>query len=344
MQDPAFSNNLSVLNAPGNTNGRVVACLDRSRLSQSVAKYAVVMANALNAPLTLLQVIESGPAGATLTDPLEWDLRRHEAQASIKPIAAKYCESSLSVDSAIVEGHAAEQICLWAGKHEPDLVVLGARGEGRPVDGGLGQTALNVLDRCPGSVLLVPALNDFVGEGDGVSLKRLLIPLDGSSRAESVLPLAIRIAEAAQAELVVAYVIPVPELIEYGPLESHDIELCDSIIRRNERVAGEYLTRLCGRIARSGLRIRTIVLRDGDVRSRLPQLSADEKVDLIILSAHGHSGRTDAPYGSVTAHLITHTKVPLLIVRNHFSAAAQLRSQPRLKANLESINITSLSA
>lgn len=343
MQEPPFSNNLTIMTDAGHLNG-VIACVDRSRSSHMVASYSAALANTLKAPLTLLQVLEAGPAGTSRPDPLEWDLRRQDAQASIKPIAARCGESSGLVDAAIVEGHVAEQICLWADDHGADLIVLGTHGEERPIDGGLGHTAHTVLDRSKGSVLLIPPLNEVFANGNEVRFKRFLVPVDGSSRAESVLPMAIRLARAAQAEIVIAYVIPVPELIENGPLESDDIELRERVICRNERVAGEYLACLYSRIARNGLRIRTMVLRDSDVRSRLIQLSADEKAELIILSAHGHSGRTNTPYGSVTAHLIAHSRIPVLIVRNPLRAAEHPRSQVRLKANSDGVDITSLSA
>lgn len=340
MQDTSVSGPHNLLSGPAIATGRIVACLDRSRLSQRVAQHALAIASALGTPITLLQVLEAGPAGATRADPLEWDIRRYEARCSLEPLAARLCGDTCSTDAEIVEGHAAEQICLWAADHAVELVVVGAHGEGRLTDDGLGNTARNVLDRVRGSVLLVPAADNSAAAGHEVRYRRLLVPVDGSSRAESVLPCAIRLAEAAQAELLIACAIPVPELIEPGPLEPDDIELRERVVRRNERVAKEYLARLRRRVADSGIRVRTMVLRDGDVRSRLARLVAEENVDLVILSAHGHSGRTDAPYGSVTAHLIAHSAVPLLIVRNHLAVAAQRG----VNANLANIQLVNLSA
>ena len=51
------------------------------------------------------------------------------------------------------------------------------------------------------------------------------------------------------------------------------------------------------------------------MRTRLEHLVEEEAVDLIVLSSHGHSGRASVPYGSVTADLVLHCSVPLLIVR-----------------------------
>ena len=60
--------------------------------------------------------------------------------------------------------------------------------------------------------------------------------------------------------------------------------------------------------------VRASVLCE-DVRSSLMRISAQEGVDLIVLSAHGCSGRLDMPYGSVTSFLMTHIRQPLLVMR-----------------------------
>jgi nucleotide-binding universal stress UspA family protein len=329
----------SPVNAPSVNRG-VVACLDKSRQWHRVAQHALAIAKAMSIPVTLLQVLEAGPAGDSRADPLEWEIRRREASGFLEPLAAILCDGTCPVGSEIVEGHAADQICLWAADRSPELIVLGAHGKGWRKNEGLGNTARSVLSRSAGSVLLVPATDNSSADEGVVRYKRLLIPLDGSSRAESVLPFAIRLAEAVKADLLITYVIPVPELIESGPLEPDDIELRERVVRRNERVAKEYLARVCGYIALKGIQARTMVLRDGDVRSRLVRLVADENADLVILSAHGHSGRSDAPFGSVTAHLIAHSAVPVLIVRNPSGLAAGCG----INANLADARIAGLCA
>lgn len=110
------------------------------------------------------------------------------------------------------------------------------------------------------------------------------------------------------------HVVPPSFLTEVGPAESEDIELCERLARRNERVARQYLERLQSRASEKGIAVRTRVLRE-DVRSSLARTAAEEAVDLVVLSAQGCSGRLDVPYGSVTSFLMTHTAQPLLIMR-----------------------------
>jgi nucleotide-binding universal stress UspA family protein len=147
-----------------------------------------------------------------------------------------------------------------------------------------------------------------------VRYRRILVPLDGSSPAESVLPHAIRIAEAHRAELLLVHVASSPELTEIGPAEAEDLELCERLAGRNERVVRQYLDRLKARVARHGVDVRALVLR-GDVRGELVKLVTGDEVDLVVLSAQGRGNRSDVPYGSVTSYLMTRVATPILVVR-----------------------------
>ena len=49
--------------------------------------------------------------------------------------------------------------------------------------------------------------------------RRILVPLDGSARAEQALPLAARIARAAGGSVLLLHVVSIP--LEFGPSPSH---------------------------------------------------------------------------------------------------------------------------
>ncbi|MCT8971439.1 universal stress protein [Microbaculum sp. A6E488] len=169
-------------------------------------------------------------------------------------------------------------------------------------------------------LLLVPAT---VADVPIVHYRRLLVPLDGSCQAESTLPLAMRIAEAEDAELLLVHVVPVPELTEVGPLEAADIRLRQDVISRNEQVARQYLNRIRALVAERGIGARNVILSDNDVRSQLTRLIVEEAVDLVVLSAHGRSGRADVSCGSVASYLVTHAQAPLLLKLNGTLASAR---------------------
>ena len=312
---------------------RVAACLDGSALGERVIPHALAVAGALGTPLTLLRVLE-GPTGGALPDPVEWDIRRGEGREYVRRLAREQKGAEVAVESEVVEGRAAEEICLWTRRHGVGLTVLcthGARGE---TEWSLASTARKLVEGAPGSVLLVPA--SAPAQTGVARYRRVLVPVDGSPRGERVLPLAKRLAAAQGAEVILAHVVPEPELTEVGPLDAEAIDLREQLASRNERVANEYLDRLRAQLADDRVSVRTLVLRGGDTRSRLARLVSDEEVDLVVLSAHGRSARSDVPLGSVAAYLAAHVEVPLLIVRRGTAEAQRVERAHREEARLPS--------
>ncbi|PKP69578.1 MAG: universal stress protein [Alphaproteobacteria bacterium HGW-Alphaproteobacteria-5] len=286
---------------------RVVACVDASEFTKRVVSHAMIVAKALNIPLTLFRVLEVGNAGKHPHDPVEWDMRRHEARREMAGLARKCADDGDKIDVQVVEGRAAEQISLRSHDHRPTVTVLCTHGESGPGTRGIGVTARQVIEAATGTVLLVPAS----ALPQTSSYRRVMVPVDGSCRAESVLPLAMRIAQAG-GELILAHVVPTPELTQIGPLASEDVRLREQLADRNERVVRSYLDHLKLQLAGRGISVRIIVKR-GDVRDVLPVLA--KEADLVVLSAQGYAGRAGAPYGTVTSHLMDHTSKPLLIVQ-----------------------------
>lgn len=291
---------------------KICACIDRSSVASKIISHAIALASALKADITLVRVIEAKPAGDVLPDPVEWEILRRQAQDDVERLARHYGgKATVKVEVAV--GNAAEQICQWSIERNVDITVVGTHGESGAIESGLGNTARKVLERVNGSILLVPAV---ALETTGVHYRKILVPLDGSSRAEVALPLAVRIASSEGAETVLAHVVPVPELTETGPLEAEDIELRDRLVSRNERVASTYLDRARSQLVAEGIAAYVLMLRNGDVRSRLTHAVLDEAIDLVVLSAHGRSGRADVSLGSTAVHLLEHTAAPVLIVRD----------------------------
>jgi nucleotide-binding universal stress UspA family protein len=291
----------------------IAACLDGSELGSGIVPHAHALARAFGARLTLLHVLETESAEAAPRDALDWGIRRREARTHLERVEAEIGEVESGCRSELIQGRAAEQICSWAAQHEVDLMVLCSHGIHGVTDWDLASTARKLIDRAPGSLLVVPAA---VAAKGGARYRRILVPLDGSTRSESVIPLAMRIARSEQAEILLVHIVPVPEFTRTGPLDAEGAELERRMVAYNQRSASGYLDRLRARVGQEGVRVRARVVSDGHVPTRLQQLVRQEGVDLLVLSAHGHSGRTDLPCGSVAEHAVTHATIPTLMVRD----------------------------
>lgn len=293
---------------------RVAVCVDGSAMSEALVLHATTVAAAFEIPLTILRVLEpDSNVNATPPDPLDWDVRQREARANLAQLVLLAGSHHIDVQPELIQGRAAEQICCWVLQHTVDLTVLASHGEHGRCEWTLSSTARKLVDAVPGSLLLVPA-DGFHG-GSPVGYRRIMVPLDGSARAESVLPIATRLARFHDADLLIAHVAPAPELTKVGPLTAQDLELEQRVIARNERVARSYLDQIRARVSESGFAARTIISRSGDAGTGLARLVRRERVDLIVLSAYGRRGPRDIPCGSVAAHLLTHVTAPVLVFR-----------------------------
>jgi nucleotide-binding universal stress UspA family protein len=295
----------------------VGVCIDGSPVSERILSHGLAMARAFGATLTVLHVLEPQRPNdrPTSTDLLEWEIRRTDALRRLDGISAEYGSPELPVETELLEGRAAEEICGWVASHHVDLTVLCSHGRSGWTDWSLASTAKKLIEGLAGVTLLVPASALQEPPKREVIYERILVPLDASPRAESVLPVAAHLARVHDSELVLSHVVPVPELTAPVPLDEEELKLEQHLVGRNTRVAETYLALVSGRLAGQGLRARTVLADDDDVRFGLLRCISEERPDLVVLSGHGRSGRTDLPLGSIASFLLEHATAPVLIVR-----------------------------
>lgn len=302
---------------------RVAVCLDGSPLGERAVPHAVAIAHALGASVTMLRVLEAAPSGGAPTDPLGWEFQRREARDYTGRMAARYRNESDRVDATVIDGgRAADEICRWTGAHHVDLTAATTHGEGGPSPWAISGTARKLLDRAPGSILMVPA-SLAEGSSELPRYRRVLVPLDGSQPAEIALPIAERIARAHDAELVLAHVVRDIELTQIGPPDQEDLELVERARRRNERVARLYLERLRTRLSTVP---RVAILRGNDIADRLAALVRAEGVDLIVMADGAAPERMDRD--GVAVALIARSLTPLLLVRSRPAKSMWRVAQP----------------
>jgi nucleotide-binding universal stress UspA family protein len=291
---------------------RILVCLDRSPYSEACLPYAISLARVFGGSVTLLYVQQplQEHSGARITDPLAWEVSRREASAYLDHLAKETSEASgLSVDIRIEQGRPAERITAIAREIGADLTVIASHGEGGMAAWNLGSTAQQVLAVSRGSVLIarsgLPA--------SSTTPRRILVPLDGSLRTESVLPTAARIAEAHGAELLLVHVVAEP--LPTAVLHAGDLDLARDLAAHLELRAKRYLDHLRARLPHDA-RVRTLVTRHVDERQSLFEIARQEQIDLVVLSAHGSVCNPTRPFGSVTHHLLAHSMVPMLVLQD----------------------------
>jgi len=288
----------------------VLACVDASPFSHAVLAHAAAVGLAFGARLTVMRVLEPS-AGMMPTDPVDWTLCHRDVEGALRERALHF--GDVRAKAVVIDGPAAERICAWVRDNSVDLAVLGAGGDSDWPFAGLGGTARRVVDATNASALLVPS-KDI--ETDPIRYRRVMTPLDGSSRSECALPIALGISAAHDAEFLLVHAAPNIDLTETGPLEAEAIDLRDRLRQRNERVAEQYLKQVVSRLPRARGSTRTQVLASGDPRHTIARAAVEDHSDLIVLSCTGLSGHPDLSLGSVAEYLINHADKPILLVRS----------------------------
>jgi nucleotide-binding universal stress UspA family protein len=140
--------------------------------------------------------------------------------------------------------------------------------------------------------------------------QQILVPLDGSARAERALPVAARVARATGAQLLLfrAVALPVTFGFEYeeGGLHWH-------LAQDEAALAKEYLTRIAQRADLAALPVETLVAV-GAPADLIIETSMQRGVDLVILTSHGRTGPRRWLLGSVASHVAHHSEAAVLVL------------------------------
>ncbi len=141
--------------------------------------------------------------------------------------------------------------------------------------------------------------------------KTILVPLDGSTRAEQALPVAARIACNSSGSIVLLRVITSPIDFAWSVMESPETQaIIDDDIAR----AKEYLTSITTLAVLDGIAVKTSVLT-GDAALTILPVARSSHADLIVMCSHGETGFKRWMMGSVSQKVARHSPIPVLILR-----------------------------
>ena len=293
----------------------ILVPLDGTPHAECVLPHAVAIAKAFDAQITLMHILEQPSPSLQLpkADPLDWYLKKSAANLYLDTVKARLEAVHLSARTMLLEGDAAEKIVELAHSTQADLLILSGYGESGIKGGGVSSIAQHILQRVRTSTLIIRTSQPMADLNNDLRYQRLLVPLDGSQRAGSALTLAAAFAEAYQSELLIVQVVSKPEMARNMPLSQEDAELVNRFVERNQDEGSRYLEQTQAHLPAN---TQTRLLVSDNVAAALQSLSEQEKIDLLVLSAHGYSGEARWPYGSITNRFITNGTTPLLIVQD----------------------------
>jgi nucleotide-binding universal stress UspA family protein len=147
-----------------------------------------------------------------------------------------------------------------------------------------------------------------------MNYQRVIVPLDGSELAESVLPHLEAVASNCQITTVeLVRVVP--------PIEMHFKAALPIDSKQEKQInasalteAEKYLLKVKARLDAGRMTVTTKVL-PGDPASELMKYIEKSGADLLVIATHGRSGVSHWVWGSVTEKLLHTSCIPVFVIR-----------------------------
>ena len=144
-------------------------------------------------------------------------------------------------------------------------------------------------------------------------IKKILVPTDGSERAEDAAVFAIEMAKGFDAKLIFVNVVD-----EVSPAFAYELESGASLDmaeldRQRNQFAHNVVDRLKERADAAGLSSEARVVT-GHPWEQILTLADEEEIDHIVMGSHGRRALAAAVLGNVTFNVIHGAKVPVTVI------------------------------
>ena len=307
---------------------RMLVPLDGSELAEVVFTYAKELAGRLDIEIILLYV--GSPARQEFA-PMQRayikqaaEMVSHQAQEVQKKAGMPSGGKQVEVRGELVVGYAAEEILRYAEENDIDLILMATHGHSGRKRWVMGNVADKILRASNIPVWLVRA-----GIPDEISYDKwprrtIIVPLDTSELAESVLPHAEALAKqrgTEPVEVVLVRVCEPPSMPSYSIPEFPDAplnwgEYMEQETARCRESSKEYLAGVEKRFKDSNINVRSEILV-GKAADQLVDYVNKTPFNLVVMATHGRPKLSRWVYGSVTENVLSGVSSPIFLIRSH---------------------------
>lgn len=142
--------------------------------------------------------------------------------------------------------------------------------------------------------------------------KRILVPTDGSEITAKAIDVAIELAKSVGAGL---YTISVKEPFPYSAISEMQPTPPQEFFDAQERIASERVQAVVQQSQAAGLMCQSYTTEALHPWEAIIEHAKRMECDLLVMASHGRRGVSALLLGSETQKVLTHSKVPVLIVR-----------------------------
>lgn len=300
---------------------KILVPLDGSDTAECVLPHVKLLAStAKDVTIDLIYVV------APLDAPMIDAKYKKKIETESKQAAADYLKRLINKSglkekarAVVVPGKVAETISDYADRNKQDLIVMATHGRSGVSRWFYGSVADKVVHEARTPVWLVKAeCSDKTAYALNRKL-RILVPLDGSTVAESVLKQLKEINKqlpANKQDIILARVCeifstpvgyPPPLSMSWEEYLAYEKKRCRSICL-------DYLSGIQTKLAKAGIKTR-IEIPEGNPAEVLIDYINNNSIDLVIISTHGRTGFSRWAFGSIAEKVLKGSNSPVLLIR-----------------------------
>jgi nucleotide-binding universal stress UspA family protein len=291
--------------------------LDGSPFAEQALPWAIAIARKARARLRLAMVhqLPSPPpldeATGRLYTKVELALRKSQREYLHRTASRIKAEEPIQTATAMLQGVPAPALGRYAGEVGVDLVIMTTHGRGGIQRAWLGSVADRLVRSLEIPMLLIRPKE---GGASAAGVEQILVPLDGSRRAEAVLPAALAMASIFGARLALLQAV-YPVMIMTDPPTSFPTGFDEQLTAIQRREAQDYLDGLVEQLTGAGAQASGAAVLGGGAFETIQAAARERGTDMVALATHGRGGLRRMVLGSVADKLVRGGELPVLVIR-----------------------------
>jgi len=291
---------------------------DGSGFDREAIRVALRIAEESEAKIKLVRVLSTGSlfgvAAASEGTAIAAEVVRSERDKALNELyaLAGECRGASKADISVDlhSGPVADVLEHYAQRHDIDLIVISTHARSGISRLSLGSVTDSLIRHTSVPVLVVKPPTSYLNPQVGDAFKRVVVPLDGSTLAEQILPRIVTLARLEDAELILLHVLPAPSLSQ-----KEIADLNPAWWKTDIEVAQEYLIRIARRFRRNAAPVRTDIVINENIANAICDFASHEKADLIAIATHGRGGVARMLRGSVADAIMHSGRTSMLVFK-----------------------------
>jgi nucleotide-binding universal stress UspA family protein len=226
--------------------------------------------------------------------------------------------SEAKIGIALEDGSVSAALESYAVRNHVDLIVISSHGRGGITRLSLGSVTDSLIRHTPIPVLVIKPHASYLSPGEDEIFRRIIVPLDGSSLAEQILPEIVTLAKLDNARLTLLTVL-IPQTSSHSAIADQRTPLWDKDIVG----AQAYLYRIAAQLREQGCLTTTHIEIGENIAQVIGDYARDVRADLVAIATHGRGGISRVLHGSV-ADAVTRTGMTSMLVFRPVRATEEL--------------------